>query len=148
MAENDVRSRWIFLLKYNQECQSLGKTSASMSLGLPDSEIAIQNILNTWNWEWKTMQAQENQFHIESGGHCHRRCQGCQKHKITILQNSLNLNRPKKEELVFFSFQLQQRQVRRSQPDKPIHSPRDSLISWRFVTILAKFFSLSFHKSP
>ena len=57
MAENDVRSRWIFLLKYNQECQSLGKTSASMSLGLPDSEIAIQNILNTWNWEWKTMQA-------------------------------------------------------------------------------------------
>ena len=146
MAENDVRSRWLVLL-YNQECQSLGKTSTSMSLWFPDSET--QNILNTWNWEWKTMQAQENQFYIESGGHCHRRCQGCQKHKIIILQKKKSKSEWAKKRACIFFLQLQQRQVRRSQPDKPIHSPRDSLISWRFVKIQyrAEIFFLSIHRS-
>ena len=47
------------------------------------------------------MQAQENQFYIESRGHCHRRCQGCQKHKITILQKKVLISMGQKKKSLF-----------------------------------------------
>ena len=158
MAENDVRSRWTILstvtasdLSNCQHHHDMTIETPNTGWGEPTLFCSISPRHDHWEWHmsktpppkhdhWEndkhyTQQVEENQLNVKSRRHCHWGCKGGQYKKswsrniwLKIVVDHWLITCASFH--VCFSFPHWV-QVRRSQADKPIHSPRDSLISWR-----------------
>ena len=140
MAENDVRSRSIFPLYTIKSVKISAKRLLQCHFGFRILRLPFKTFSIPETESEKRCRLRRTNSTSRAEDIVTEDAKVAKNIKSQFCKKKSKSQWAKKKRLHFF-LQSQQRQVRRSQPDKPIHSPRDSLISWRFITIIFSFYS-------